>query len=159
MSSVIMSHRMGTYMSMMSFQEREDWEKRKIRLRDRIEFGGTEDLKITFLLATVWAALIAVENWPPCFGAKIQHEDKFGIKRNNSFIALLGKGGCCRLWPSKSASRPRERAGGVVYSEIQALAGFGRNCAPANSPLCHFFRVGLGSWNKRLRRGEWRFAE
>lgn len=52
---------------------------------------------------------------------------EFGLKRNNNFIALLGKGACSRLRPSKLQAGPEEGVGwglGVVSGEREGLAGF-----------------------------------
>lgn len=71
---------------------------------------------------------------------------EFGLKRNNNFIALLGKGACSRLTPSKLHAGPEEGVGwGLVYGEREGLAGFDRNCVCAASLVCHVFRVVLGS--------------
>ena len=70
---------------------------------------------------------------------------EFGIKRNNSFIASLGNGGCSRLWPSKKLQAHPEEGVWGSYREIQDLAGFDKNCILAVSLLCQVFRVVLGS--------------
>lgn len=55
----------------------------------------------------------------------------------------------------KTASPPGGRGGvGVVYREIQDLAGFDRNCGHAASLLCRVFRVVQVPETKAKKRGE-----
>lgn len=58
---------------------------------------------------------------------KYNRKTEFGIKSNNSFIALRGKGGCSRLWPSKTLACQEEGAG-EFYRDIQDLASLDRGC-------------------------------
>lgn len=68
---------------------------------------------------------------------------KSDIKRNNSFNAFLGKGGCRGLCPSKTAS-PAEGVGGFSR-EIQDLTGFDRKRVCTTSLLILVFWVVQGS--------------
>lgn len=52
-----------------------------------------------------------VKSRPLCFEPKCNVKTEFGIQRNQSFIALLGKGGRSRLKRSKLPACPEEGAG------------------------------------------------
>jgi len=89
---------------------------------------------------------------------KYNTKTEFGMKRNNSFIALPGKRGCSRWRPLKLQACLEEGAKGF-YREVQSLASFDRNCILGCQPHSSCLQVVPGSWNKRLRREMGRFAE
>lgn len=45
---------------------------------------------------------------------KYNTKTEFGIKRNDNFIALLGREGCSRLRPSKLQAQLEEEVGGFI---------------------------------------------
>jgi len=65
------------------------------------------------------------------------------IERNNSFIALLGKGGCSRLRPPKLQACLEEGAPGF-YREVQESSWFPQELCTCSQPPSSCFQG--GSW-------------
>jgi len=63
---------------------------------------------------------------------------ELGIKKNNNFIALPGKGGCSRLWPSKLQGCVQEE---VLASSLELSGAEAERCTLRPlAELCLSFR-------------------
>ena len=101
-----------------------------------------------------------VENQPLCFGAKIEQQDRVGIKRYKKLYCFVRQR---RLQQARTFIKTLqacwEEGPGEFYRETGNLTDFVNSCGLAASLLCPIIGLALGSWNKRLRREEERYAE
>lgn len=63
---------------------------------------------------------------------KYNMKTEFGTKRNNSFIAWPGQGGCCRLRPSQLQAHVEEGAG--VLQKNTGASWFGHKLRTCRQP-------------------------